>query len=441
MAPEIINKIPYDYRVDIWSLGILLYELFHLEAPYKGRSLSEITKSQSRKVFTISSGVHPEAKDLIVRILKMNPAERLEMSDILNHSWVLGHLARREKNEANMQRILSARSLQIETEEEVNRPAIQAFPATTKSCATLVFETNEGTQDPQTKECFSSQSPNLSLLPKHQITIASSSSKSHTRDPSAATLEDKSLNTPTETPVSQSHIKAKSEVVNNKPANFLQERFLNNNLKFSEKSLMIEKLLESSREIPTSPKQGKSSLANLAVGKKQTKQKELTLGLSLTPTHKFNKTYSSALPISLASSEASSKAESDSVIRKLNLSPKMKSTLSLHKKSFCSEQAVKKKESKEKITPSPIPQPQKTESQARLKSPPTEKTKNPKVSIDLRPNPNEKSTKGSFVGILTPRVKQSGVKLLGSPTNSQHTLKNTLKTLKDNSSILSPSNS
>lgn len=36
MAPEIVMDIVYDYRIDIWSVGILLYELIHKNAPFKG---------------------------------------------------------------------------------------------------------------------------------------------------------------------------------------------------------------------------------------------------------------------------------------------------------------------------------------------------------------------------------------------------------------------
>jgi len=92
MAPEIVHKKPYDYRVDIWSLGILLYELLHREAPYKGRSLSEITKSLTKSEIVFKSSVGPDARDLILKILKTNPNDRLSIAQILSHRWVQAHL-------------------------------------------------------------------------------------------------------------------------------------------------------------------------------------------------------------------------------------------------------------------------------------------------------------------------------------------------------------
>jgi len=100
MAPEIVYKKHYDYRVDIWSLGILLYELIHREAPYKGRSLPEISKSFQKTQITFSSSINPQAKDLILKILKTNPSERLSIAQILSHPWVQSHLPSEEVDDS-----------------------------------------------------------------------------------------------------------------------------------------------------------------------------------------------------------------------------------------------------------------------------------------------------------------------------------------------------
>ena len=42
MAPEIVLDLPYDYTIDIWSIGILLFELVHGYAPFKGKEYNEI---------------------------------------------------------------------------------------------------------------------------------------------------------------------------------------------------------------------------------------------------------------------------------------------------------------------------------------------------------------------------------------------------------------
>lgn len=42
MAPEIFENFKYDFKVDIWSLGILLFELIHGYSPFRGKSLFDV---------------------------------------------------------------------------------------------------------------------------------------------------------------------------------------------------------------------------------------------------------------------------------------------------------------------------------------------------------------------------------------------------------------
>jgi len=96
MAPEIVRKKPYDYRVDIWSLGVLLYELVHREAPYKGRTLIEIIHSQAKTTMSFSPSIQPEVKDLIQKMLKIDPNHRISLIEILSHPWIKYHLDKKE---------------------------------------------------------------------------------------------------------------------------------------------------------------------------------------------------------------------------------------------------------------------------------------------------------------------------------------------------------
>jgi len=42
MAPEMIQEKPYDFKVDIWALGILLFELIQGFAPFQGETGQDV---------------------------------------------------------------------------------------------------------------------------------------------------------------------------------------------------------------------------------------------------------------------------------------------------------------------------------------------------------------------------------------------------------------
>lgn len=70
MAPEIIKELPYNQAVDIWSLGILLYELLHGFSPFSNRTdnqrdLSEIFKNILINNLNFKNNISQSCKDLI----------------------------------------------------------------------------------------------------------------------------------------------------------------------------------------------------------------------------------------------------------------------------------------------------------------------------------------------------------------------------------------
>jgi serine/threonine protein kinase len=70
MAPEILNKKPQTFSIDIWALGILLYEMFHKYAPFKGTTPFQIKKAiQKNKIEYKSPHMSAEARDLADWIL------------------------------------------------------------------------------------------------------------------------------------------------------------------------------------------------------------------------------------------------------------------------------------------------------------------------------------------------------------------------------------
>ena len=58
MAPEMIKNLPHDYSLDIWSLGILLFELLHGFAPYRGKNDHDVCETiLENKPITFDSAI------------------------------------------------------------------------------------------------------------------------------------------------------------------------------------------------------------------------------------------------------------------------------------------------------------------------------------------------------------------------------------------------
>jgi serine/threonine protein kinase len=88
MAPEMIQNKAHNHTLDIWSLGILLYELVHGRAPFTGVHPREISDKIMRGVIRFKPGLSNEYKDLVNSILKYETTERLPLIKVFDHPWV-----------------------------------------------------------------------------------------------------------------------------------------------------------------------------------------------------------------------------------------------------------------------------------------------------------------------------------------------------------------
>ena len=88
MSPELLKKKSYNYTVDIWGLGILLYELMHGYSPFRAKKAEQILYNIMNKSIKFSSHISEEARDLVRKILKYKSENRLSIEGILDHPWM-----------------------------------------------------------------------------------------------------------------------------------------------------------------------------------------------------------------------------------------------------------------------------------------------------------------------------------------------------------------
>ena len=88
LAPEIINNRGHDEKVDIWCIGVLLFELLTGISPFQGFDVQSIKYNINRLNIAWQKNMDRDAVDLIKRILKYNPEERISLENMLLHPFM-----------------------------------------------------------------------------------------------------------------------------------------------------------------------------------------------------------------------------------------------------------------------------------------------------------------------------------------------------------------
>jgi calcium-dependent protein kinase len=90
IAPEVLNK-SYNEKCDLWSCGVILYILLSGRAPFSGETDTLILEKIKMGKFDLNRSpfnkISSEGKDLIKKLLEMNPKRRISAADALNHPW------------------------------------------------------------------------------------------------------------------------------------------------------------------------------------------------------------------------------------------------------------------------------------------------------------------------------------------------------------------
>ena len=98
MAPEIMMNRPYNEKSDLWSVGVMMYQLYYREVPFEGNSENEILQ----KIQLNKGRKHPDdpdLDDLINKLLVVDDKYRLSWNEYFNHPFFTG-----KENRNNVQK-------------------------------------------------------------------------------------------------------------------------------------------------------------------------------------------------------------------------------------------------------------------------------------------------------------------------------------------------
>lgn len=90
LPPEMVEGREHDEQVDVWSLGVLLYEFLVGTPPFEAEGHSATYRRIQRVDLQFPKrGVPEDAQDLIRKLLQKDPRKRLSLMSIPHHPWVL----------------------------------------------------------------------------------------------------------------------------------------------------------------------------------------------------------------------------------------------------------------------------------------------------------------------------------------------------------------
>ncbi len=91
IAPEVLKK-SYNEKCDLWSCGVILYILLCGYPPFNGANDKQIIEAVLKGKFTLDEpewdDVSDDAKDIVKKLLTLDPEKRVSANDALQHRWI-----------------------------------------------------------------------------------------------------------------------------------------------------------------------------------------------------------------------------------------------------------------------------------------------------------------------------------------------------------------
>lgn len=89
LSPEMVESREYDHTIDAWALGVLAFELLTGAPPFEEEMKDTTYKRIAALDIKMPSNISQDAQDLILKLLKYDPKDRMRLGDVKMHPWIL----------------------------------------------------------------------------------------------------------------------------------------------------------------------------------------------------------------------------------------------------------------------------------------------------------------------------------------------------------------
>lgn len=89
MAPEVFQGHKFDGpKVDVWSLGVMLYEMLTATLPFPGSTWPHIIERVLHGKYYVPEYISQDCRDLLSKMLVLDPSKRATMDVVMKDAWV-----------------------------------------------------------------------------------------------------------------------------------------------------------------------------------------------------------------------------------------------------------------------------------------------------------------------------------------------------------------
>uniref|UniRef100_A0A8C2T8M4 Serine/threonine-protein kinase PLK4 n=1 Tax=Coturnix japonica TaxID=93934 RepID=A0A8C2T8M4_COTJA len=115
ISPEIATRSPHGLESDVWSLGCMFYTLLIGKPPFDTDTVKNTLNKVVLADYEMPAFLSREAQDLIHKLLRKNPADRLSLSSVLDHPFMSRCSSARSKDSGTSEDSMDSGNATIST--------------------------------------------------------------------------------------------------------------------------------------------------------------------------------------------------------------------------------------------------------------------------------------------------------------------------------------